>query len=91
MVILYAFQDEMVNILKLHRLRDVSNWGKEMVRRRRQGETVPTTEAHINEPQPRGLRKLGLRWRGRRQVFEEDGLSVRSINGERKPKSHLAK
>ena len=81
----------MVNILKLHRLRDVSNWGKEMVRRQRQGETVPAADTRVDELQPRGLRKLGLRWRGRRQVFEEDGLSVRSINGERKPKSHLTK
>lgn len=77
-------------ILQLHRFRDMGKWGKEIMSRR-QEKASELAEPSTPGLKPRGLQKLGLRWRKPRQVFEEDGLSLHSINGERKPKSPAKK
>ena len=92
MVILYAFQDQMAGIFQ-HRFRDMGKWGREVMGRR-QGIVAPAPAVEIQalKPKPRGLQKLGLRWRKPREVFEEeDGISVRSINGERMSESQKRK
>ena len=93
MVILYAFHEQIGKILQLRQLPNIGRWWRNVRRQRPKVSVLAgTIYDQVVELKPRGLQSFGLRRRKPREVFEEeDGMSVRSINGERMSQSQKRK
>lgn len=91
-MILYAFHDRMAGLFELQLVQNMRRWGRNITRPRRET-AEPDTQSEVTglksvgtedeiQFKPRGLQRMGLRWRRRRGVYtEEDAISTVELNG----------
>lgn len=91
-MILYAFHDRMAGLFELQLVQNMRRWGRNITRQRPE-KAEPDTNSEVTDFKslgtedeiqfrPRGLQRMGLRWRRRRGVYtEEDAISAVELNG----------